>query len=282
MTGIRPILILLFPVVLLAQPIDITQWERILLPLANRPTPGGFGSLWESSFVLYNAGAHTLDPNIPLSDIFPFDSGCYFPPCAKRPLIPPGTASAPMLWQTKVGHPPGLLLYVRRTLVDDVAFNLRIQDVSRQALTWGTEIPVVRERELRTGVIDLLDVPTDGRFRVALRVYDPYQEPRTRPDATTSWVKIELFSMESQELIASRTAELVQPPIENLCGAPTAGITCWPGSFEIHHLVNEFPAIAASDRIRVRITPLTPGLRMWAFANVTNNETQHVTTITPH
>lgn len=24
-----------------------------------------------------------------------------------------------------------------------------------------------------------------------------------------------------------------------------------------------------------------PGLRFWAFVNVTNNETQHVTTITP-
>ena len=31
----------------------------------------------------------------------------------------------------------------------------------------------------------------------------------------------------------------------------------------------------------VRVTPLTPGLRIWAFVSVTNNETQHVTTITP-
>ncbi len=186
-----------------------------------------------------------------------------------------------MLFHTMVGHPPGLLLYVRRTLADEVAFNLRIQDVSRQALTWGTEIPVVRERDLRTEAVDLLDVPTDSRFRVALRIYDPFQKPRTEPDATTSWVAIELFSMESQALIASKTAELVQPPIENTCGAPTAGIACWPGSFEIHHLVNEFPGISSADRIRIRIVPLTLGLRMWAFANVTNNETQHVTTITP-
>ncbi len=83
MTRFRPILMLLFPVLLFGQPIDLAQWERILLPVANRPTPGGFDSRWESRFVLYNAGEQTLDPNIPLSDVFPFDSGCYFPPARR-------------------------------------------------------------------------------------------------------------------------------------------------------------------------------------------------------
>jgi hypothetical protein len=140
----------------------------------------------------------------------------------------------------------------------------------------------VREKELRTSPIDLLDIPTDARFRVALRIYDPDQKLSHLPGATTSSVTIHLYPMDSNEVLASRSAELVQPSLsENICNAPTGGITCWPGSFEIHHLVNEFPATATSDRIRVRITPITPGLRMWAFANVTNNETQHVTTITP-
>jgi hypothetical protein len=129
MTRFRPLLILLFPVVLFAQPTDLTQWERILLPVVNRPTPGAFGSEWVSRFVFYNAGQTALDPNIPRSDIFPLDDGCSFPPCPGVPVIPPGTSYAPRLFQTKAGHPPGLLLYVRRTLVEDLAFHLRIQDL---------------------------------------------------------------------------------------------------------------------------------------------------------
>lgn len=35
------------------------------------------------------------------------------------------------------------------------------------------------------------------------------------------------------------------------------------------------------DTVRAEIEPLTEGLRYWAFVSVTNNETQHVTTITP-
>ena len=46
---------------------------------------------------------------------------------------------------------------------DSLAFHLRVQDTSRQAETWGTEVPIVRERELRTGTFALTNVPlTDG------------------------------------------------------------------------------------------------------------------------
>ena len=36
-----------------------------------------------------------------------------------------------------------------------------------------------------------------------------------------------------------------------------------------------------TETVRVRLEPVEPGMRYWAFATVTNNETQHVTTITP-
>src|SRR5438105_3909947 len=57
-----------------------------------------------------------------------------------------------------------------------ISLSLRVQDVSREARTWGTTVPVVRERDAFTGRLQLLDVPVDDRFRVALRVYD-FDEP---------------------------------------------------------------------------------------------------------
>src|SRR5205085_9651127 len=40
-----------------------------------------------------------------------------------------------------------------------------------------TELPVVRERDLRTSTLSLSEVPVDLRFRLMLRVYDPFQTP---------------------------------------------------------------------------------------------------------
>ena len=41
------------------------------------------------------------------------------------------------------------------------------------------------------------------------------------------------------------------------------------------------PELTGYDRVRLVISPEGEDLRFWAFAAVTNNETQHVTAITP-
>ena len=43
-------------------------------------------------------------------------------------------------------------------------------------------------------------------------------------------------------------------------------------------LLTTFPEIAAQKRVRVEVTL---GSRLWAFVTVTNNQTQHVTVISP-
>ena len=49
--------------------------------------------------------------------------------------------------------------------------NLRVRDVTREGLNFGTEIPVVRAREFRSSRVTLIGVPADSRFRNTLRVY---------------------------------------------------------------------------------------------------------------
>jgi hypothetical protein len=36
-----------------------------------------------------------------------------------------------------------------------------------------------------------------------------------------------------------------------------------------------------SARARIEIEPTLPDMRVWAFVSITNNETQHVTLVTP-
>ena len=45
--------------------------------------------------------------------------------------------------------------------------------------------------------------------------------------------------------------------------------------------LGSLPEMQGRDRIRIEVTPLTSGLRLWAFVSVTNNETQHVTVVAP-
>jgi hypothetical protein len=220
---------------------------------------------------MYNGNGVDLDPNPLVPDIFPIDNGCQFPSCPETPVVPAESRHEPLLFQPDVGNPPGILMYAKREFVEQVSFSLRIQDLSRQALTWGTEIPVVRESELFTSTLQLFDVPTDDRFRQALRVYDP--------DAgEQSLVRLDIYSSDD-ELITTTTLALAQPP-PMACSVPS-GVACFPSTAEVLSLTDRFPELLAYYLVRVAITPLTPELRFWAFVSITNNETQHVTIITP-
>ena len=53
-----------------------------------------------------------------------------------------------------------------------------------------------------------------------------------------------------------------------------------PGYAAVSDLSTIAP-LGNEDRVRLEIEPVTPGLRIWAFVTVVNNETQHATVITP-
>lgn len=238
-----------------AQSIDPAQYEQFLLPILVSNVPGWYGSLWASSFVLYNG-----------SDVYAECKPLYCPwgICPGWPLLA-GTAGYPPTPFAGPGEPPGRLFYVKRDSASRISFALRVRDLTRQALAEGTEIPVVRNSELRTGKIQLLDVPTGTTSRVALRVYDA--------DATGNGsVRVRIFSQLDGTLLASTELSLLVWQV-----SPPAFV---PGYAQILDLRDSFPQIAAHDRIRVELEPATSGLRYWAFLTVANKVTQFVTTIT--
>jgi hypothetical protein len=54
----------------------------------------------------------------------------------------------------------------------------------------------------------------------------------------------------------------------------------YPGYIEVSDL-NAIATLSGTERVRIEIEPLTPGLRYWAFVAVVNNDTQHLTVISP-
>jgi hypothetical protein len=130
--------------------------------------------------------------------------------------------------------------------------------MSRQAEALGAEIPVVREKDFFGRPLELLNVPTDLRFRVALRVYD-----RGLPAA----IGLTIYSFNTDESLVST---FLFPGRQN------------PAYVQISDLIATYPQLAGKGPLRITLTPPIQGNpSLWAFVSVTNNETQHVTTISP-
>lgn len=190
----------------------------------------------------------------------PGGSGCVIP-CPSSDVPPQTTLN----FLTSTAYPyPGAFLYIPHGA--NATFNVRIQDLSRESLTWGTEIPVVREADVFTGTLTLINIPTDDRFRCALRVYD-------FDGASRNTVRLRVYASDETTPAAEIQLTLSTP----------SGIddSTYPGYAQIGSLMDAYPQLRSASTARVEITPLTSGARIWAFVSVTNNETQHVTTITP-
>lgn len=239
-------------------------FQKILLPLILREAvPGAFGSCWATELRIYNDS----DAHIRFAPGF----------CARfaRPQCDVGAVPprAEIVFTEGVflegdPNPPATLLYLHPDTMSSIHLSLHVRDLSRQAFTAGTEISVIRESELLTGKSFFLNVPPStvsinqtesAGFRRTLRLYDF----DSRPDAE---VVVRVYLRGSSRPLVERTIHL------------TGGTDSYkPGYAQF----DPIEGLDVRESVRVELTPVTRGLRYWAFVSVTNNETQHVTTITP-
>lgn len=225
------------------------EFARVLLPVATETVAGAHGSLWSSELWFHsNSDEGAVVLPLSLSDVGPLKHI---------------TLRLP-IFKARAGQPPGQLLLVSRNALPDVEFNLRVRDLSRQAETWGTEIPVVPEDEFRTRPIALLPVPLGSGFRTMVRIYGLEQ--------TGGAVRVKVSTVEDDPSEPLRVVFDVSIQL-----APTGSQFTPPYAELPLHLL--LPASNATARVDVE--PLTQGLAYWAFASVTHNETQHVTVVSP-
>lgn len=231
-------------------------FEPLLLPVFVPPTRGAFGSEFRTDFrarlvkepsaLLYGLRLQCC-PTLPPETAHELEP--YRPELEPEDFVPSGT--------------PGALVYVSKEEARRVVLNLRAYDTSRSAENFGTEIPIVPASAFAKGWdgITLIGIPSDPRFRNTLRIYG-YGDGATQLTVT----------------IEGENGLVVEHEVD----LPSQPDLFHPGYVEL----TSFPADAGM--LRVSIAPVVPPISApipppdrWAFISVTNNETQHITLITP-
>lgn len=224
---------------------DAAFFEPVLFPVMVQG-PGAFGSRWSTEVVLRNDNDYTFPVNS-IFDVLLFSIPDRRPPAH----FTSGTSTT--------RAPNGYLLYVPRQASPRIFFGTLVRDLSRQAEALGTEIPVVREKDFFDRSFTLLNVPTDARYRVALRLY-------RIDDRSTLRIRIHQMFSEDSPLVDDDIA---------LSPAGTHRVAY------IGDLIAAYPQLAGKGALRIDVDTSVPSRASWAFVSVTNNETQHVTVISP-
>ena len=251
------------------QPDPTPEYEKVLLPVFFFG-PGAHGSRWATQISVYNAGQNTVTtPNA----AFIGDPIC-LAPCGCGPVaeIAPGQTAGICF---RFADPAGLSLYAPKSAATYLNYHARAVDTSRSTANAGTEIPVVREREFRTDSIHLLNLPLDEHFRLGLRVYNPDQHDGAQ-------VKMQVLDTLRNSVYGERLITLSYP-IRTIVPDPYPNLPAFANLGDLDKIVREIvgPSANSIGSFHLRLTPVTPEIRIWAFATITNTETQLITTVSP-
>ena len=237
---------------------ESNAFERILLPVFVT-VPGAFGSVFRTELTASLTGTFPVE-------IYGLQPPCRIAFCAdleftEHPLEL--TAARPDLYafDIETNGNPGRFVYLPRNTAKNVGMNLRAYDTSRAAENFGTEVPVVRMEEYSNDVlgrVTLTGIPTDARFRNTLRIYGvEADELVVRISSDTGFSR--------QQVVRLRAgADIFDPAYAEISDFP-AGVGTLTVDVQVTHVILSPPA------------PRT----VWAFVSVTNNQMQHITTITP-
>ena len=225
-----------------------TMFERVLVPVYSF-VAGAFGSNWTTEVTMLNASRYAFEPY-------------------RRSPAPRFGGRAAATLNFGASRPGGVLFFAPRDVSPAPRFGSLVRDTSRQADDWGTEVRVARESDFRTAELSLLNIPLDARFRQSLRIYDA--------DSVDGSVVVNVYAMDGTTPLASKIVQLRSP---NPCNRYEPCASDDP-AFAMVDLLALFPEAAGQQRVRADIVPVN-GARIWAFVTITNNQTQHVTVITP-
>jgi hypothetical protein len=242
---------------------DADAWQRILIPLIDPEAPGANGALWrtEVSMLVMAETAAEIHPTVceVVLECFPFE-----PPLRRQfDLLTSG-------YNVSSGA-GGQFIYVRAEDAGKVRLNARVYDASRTNATAGSEVPVVREPLFHTDAVELLNIPIHSQYRHTLRIYDADARDGAR-------VAIRIYAA-GEEQPRATVIRTLSVPARNY-RTTTALLPVRPAYTQLDP-IDLLPNGADFRTMRIEVEPLDAGLRVWAFASITNNETNHVTVISP-
>lgn len=231
-------------------PPENSVFERILFPVLFE-ADGARGSHWISEAAIANRRPWYVET---WNEVVPYQ--CITDPCGER--ISPSSYVA----FDGADYPHGIALVAPRAESEHLAFSLRVRDTSGEKEGYGTQVPVVRERDMiRNADLTLLDLPVDPRHRTRIRIYVFDSDDR---DAS---VGIQKLPYRGGGAIEEQVVRLRR--------------TCTGADCEATPAYGELDLAGGSEGERVSVYITTgDGTLAWAFASVTNNETQQVTVVT--
>jgi hypothetical protein len=133
-----------------------------------------------------------------------------------------------------------------------------------------TELPIIRASEFRDTKIDIVGVRMEPGFRQSLRLY--------ALDGTVySAVNVRVFDFATDDLLYEEVHWLMP-----LTAQRTPNGDALQPAFNMEcDLSKELPELLDGRNVRVEVEPLSAGMKIWAFMSITNNKTQHFSTIVP-
>lgn len=237
------------------------SWERLLVPVADSFVPGSGGARWttEISALILADERPGFAPH-PCEII---NVTCFIGPAPLRRQIDA------FEFLIVDDHPTGQYVFVRPQDAAKWRFNARIRDAAREEQTAGAEMPIVRDSEFRGDTIALLNIPVAPQYRHTLRIYDDLGRPR-------AGVRIRVYAGDETEPRVSVVRELVRSQSHT---TTSALLQTYPAYAQLE--LGQLLPLAGLEPLRVEIEPLEPGVRLWGFISIVNNETHHVTVVTP-
>lgn len=237
------------------------ETDRFLIPVyLLGPIDGALGSRWVTEVVLSNGSS---------SPVFVDNVGGVTSVGAFNLPIQPGVTMPLSFASITFSDSPGRFLDVEKD-ASGFSIQLRVRDVSREAIGFGDEVPIVRKSAVSAGPVNLAGIPVLEEYRLLLRVYDLER----RPEAA---VRILVFDVapenEPDSLPDNLLGELVVPL--------TVGECDQPGYAEIPNLAG-LASGSVHKSVRVLIEPIDEASKVWAFLTMTNNQTQQVTVVSPN
>jgi hypothetical protein len=165
------------------------------------------------------------------------------------------------------GFPRGAIFHVPRRESGQTHFALRLRELSRNPNAYGTELPVVREKDFIGPRMSLYDVPIGPGVRSKLRLYslDP-------PEGEPGEVGVTFTRAGTNRSVHSSALSWTRPP----CTYES----CMPTYAELDlDTLSWNPEMRAGGRFDLSFW--TNYADAWAFITVVDNTTQAVSVVSP-
>jgi hypothetical protein len=235
-------------------------FDPVLFPIFTPPVPGQSGSEFRTSAIFWNK---SLDQPV---SFFGLDTSCT---TIDPPLYPefifylaPRQEYETYLFP-ECSETVGKLFFVPKG-DKSIAASLRVWETSKQSENHGVEIPVLRREDFSEESIALLNVPLDPKFRLTLRIYGL--------NRGTDFVNVSF---------GNRSIQVPLQPGRSIFEPSYAVVTDFSPADTVPPLNRPHDMTVLVDVPRGPGGVHIPGSPIWAFITVTNNVTQHITTITP-